>query len=455
MKRSHLFASEELSEGSSSATGVDEHTHTHAASVRLSSLSAPVSPPRRKLAVTRNGNDGIPNNCEERASPNLAAVEAGQVKVDDHVKLFSTRLAQASRPEPALGQIPRLSIDHWIDLYLRNQHADGHHFVIHQHDHPIAGPHYDLRLQFSESSSLSWAIMYGLPGDPNSQRINRNATETRVHCVWNHLIETGSVHTGSMIIWDTGEYEILPYYPDQRLPETDDSSSDASQSSLKETTSQFSESEKLKQAFQNRKIRLRLHGTRLPKGYTIALRLSSEEDKAAREKPTTKKRRRRHLVQARHKEARTPSTSRSPSPNTEASRVHLNSSIPKQGEEHEDIDEGQPNLGSDSESIDSNTRLNNAYPGATNSVGSIHQRKWYISLDRHNSGFVNYKEEKRWKRKSTDPLTAADSPGFSPFYVRGPETERSVITGRTGYEVFNDEKVYGFIPRRGWRPILN
>jgi hypothetical protein len=26
--------------------------------------------------------------------------------------------------------------------------------------------------------------MYGLPGDPNSKRLNRNATETRIHCLW-------------------------------------------------------------------------------------------------------------------------------------------------------------------------------------------------------------------------------------------------------------------------------
>jgi tRNA G46 methylase TrmB len=26
--------------------------------------------------------------------------------------------------------------------------------------------------------------MYGLPGDPNSRRLNRNATETRVHNLW-------------------------------------------------------------------------------------------------------------------------------------------------------------------------------------------------------------------------------------------------------------------------------
>jgi hypothetical protein len=26
--------------------------------------------------------------------------------------------------------------------------------------------------------------MYGLPGDPKSRRLNRNATETRVHTLW-------------------------------------------------------------------------------------------------------------------------------------------------------------------------------------------------------------------------------------------------------------------------------
>ena len=48
----------------------------------------------------------------------------------------------------------------------------------------VIGVHYDLRLQISESSSISFAIMYGLPGNPNSRRLNRNATETRVHNLW-------------------------------------------------------------------------------------------------------------------------------------------------------------------------------------------------------------------------------------------------------------------------------
>lgn len=43
---------------------------------------------------------------------------------------------------------------------------------------------------------------------------------------------------------------------------------------------------------------------------------------------------------------------------------------------------------------------------------------------------------------------------FKPFYVRGPEMERSVVTGRSGKDVLEDEEVQGFIPRRGWRAVL-
>lgn len=42
----------------------------------------------------------------------------------------------------------------------------------------------DLRLQFSHSSSLSFALPYGLPGNPQSKRPTRLAVETRVHCLW-------------------------------------------------------------------------------------------------------------------------------------------------------------------------------------------------------------------------------------------------------------------------------
>jgi DNA polymerase Ligase (LigD) len=132
-------------------------------------------------------------------SPTTAAVESGEVGIQDPVSSFSAKLLQAARPE--IAGVPRLSHGDWLEIYNRNQNPRGRHFVIHQHDHPVAGTHYDLRLQCNASSSISWACMYGLPGDPNSRRLNRNATETRVHNLWvghlnsqNQIILPLSVH---------------------------------------------------------------------------------------------------------------------------------------------------------------------------------------------------------------------------------------------------------------------
>lgn len=51
-----------------------------------------------------------------------------------------------------------------------------------------------------------------------------------------------------MIIWDTGEYEILPYQMESAMPETDDSQSSESSCPAREDKS---ESEKLWEAFRN------------------------------------------------------------------------------------------------------------------------------------------------------------------------------------------------------------
>ena len=150
----------------------------------VASLDAPVSPPRRRPRPDRNASsleENIPKASKQQPSPDLAAIEAGQVQVTDHLGIFSSSLSRYIRPSPAVA---RLQIPDWTDLYRQNEHPGGRHFVIHQHDHPISGPHYDLRLQFSETSSVSWSVMYGPPGDPNSRRLNRNATETRVHSLW-------------------------------------------------------------------------------------------------------------------------------------------------------------------------------------------------------------------------------------------------------------------------------
>lgn len=149
-------------------------------------LSRPVSPPPIKRQNeddnrAQNGQNELPKSESDESSPPSAAIQAGKAVVDDHLTYFTTKLSSHTK-SPAVQ--PNLPIDQVVDLYKRNQYPGGHHFVIHQHDHPIAGVHYDLRLQISKTSSISFAIMYGLPGNANSKRLNRNATETRVHNLW-------------------------------------------------------------------------------------------------------------------------------------------------------------------------------------------------------------------------------------------------------------------------------
>ena len=145
-------------------------------SVRAKLRSSVSPPPLKRRRLEESSGQELQDPI-----PNTASVEAGKTSINEHLGYFSQRLFTARRSFPSE---PDLSIANFKELYLRNQRDNGCHFVIHQHDHPIAGTHYDLRLQINESSSVSWAIMYGLPGHPNSRRLNRNATETRIHCLW-------------------------------------------------------------------------------------------------------------------------------------------------------------------------------------------------------------------------------------------------------------------------------
>jgi len=167
-----------------------------------SSLKRKISPPPTRSASTVktspvNGEDELTSLSAPR--PGLAAIEAGEAEVQDHLIYFSEELRRRKRPR--LQSQSQLSIDSFQSLYRRNKQPNGRHFVVHQHDHPVAGRsclsrlvqgslmtevgvHYDLRLQISESSSISFSIPYGLPGNPNSMRPNRMAIETRVHNLW-------------------------------------------------------------------------------------------------------------------------------------------------------------------------------------------------------------------------------------------------------------------------------
>ncbi|KAF2454294.1 hypothetical protein BDY21DRAFT_387663 [Lineolata rhizophorae] len=373
----------------------------------------------------------------DRKQQNTAAaeIEAGRAKIDDYLGYFTRHLATISRSTPP--NEPRLSIEGFAQLYLSNQNRHGHHFIIHQHNHPVAGLHYniretpynqlnvdDLRLQFSETSSVSFSVPYGLPGNPNSLRPGRVAVETRVHTMWSHLIETSSKATGSLLIWDTGEYSILPK-SEQDVDTDDDSDGKAT---LDPETNRIPENEKLIHAFQSKYIRLRLHGTRLPEMYTIILRLPRANQLMARKSARSKAPRRVARKSRTDEGLQTTDTEWD-----EAQNATLQS-------------QKRRKLSTTSTDEMAEIRKKNAYPGAENSIGSVHQRSWYLSLDRWHCGFEKShsgRQKGRWVRQ-----------GFETFFVRGAEFERSVVTGRLSGEVMSDEGVTRFVERKMWRPIL-
>lgn len=165
-------------DGDSASQRLSKHGEPHSGcrSSVLRSLERPVSPPQR----SRKPQSSQASNL----TPSTSAVESGESYIHDPLSFFSAKLLSYSHPAPPVPA-PRLAYEEWVALYKRNnQQPHGRHFVIHQHDHPVAGIHYDLRLQCNEVSSVSWAVVYGMPGDPNSVRLNRGAVETRVHSLW-------------------------------------------------------------------------------------------------------------------------------------------------------------------------------------------------------------------------------------------------------------------------------
>lgn len=264
----------------------------------------------------------------------------------------------------------------------------------------------------------------------------------------------------------------------------------------------LTEQQKLHQAFAARKIRLQLHGTRLPSAYVLNLRLTREEDAAGRVRSTRipKTRRRRGAPTAvsdrmtrsgaKGRKAPEPATGSDSEPESAAATpFRPNKGTGGNGGDDADIvyapaeraKEGEKDISATERELreleDEEVRRTNAYPGATNSIGSVHQRRWYLSLDREASGFVKRRREGRTVWESTDvrPAPTARSPQEAeegekeakvdgdgaatprltyPFYVRGVEHERSVVTGRLGSEVLGDEGVVGYVGRKGWQAIL-
>lgn len=116
MKRRHSSGS------SASAFVTADSTLEHQAEHAPSSLKREVSPPptNRKKAV-------VPKQKSA-----TAAVEAGEVNVEDHVAFFSQKLSAARLPE--VHGRPQLAHADWLALYQANLCDRGHSFVVHQHD---------------------------------------------------------------------------------------------------------------------------------------------------------------------------------------------------------------------------------------------------------------------------------------------------------------------------------
>lgn len=248
------------------------------------------------------------------------------------------------------------------------------------------------------------------------------AIETRVHNLWNNLIESASHATGSLLIWDTGEYEVLPYREPLEARTTDDELSDAD---TDDQVTVQTESEKLFAGFQERHLRLRLHGTRLPQGYTISLRLPSANDRSTQ--PVKPRRKRRRLDPSKVSRRGPPSTDSE----NESEPVTSNASEglilqPKDNDSNAGTEGEEAALASEAEDEDAAIRSNNAYTGATNTIGSIHQRHWFLTLDRANTGF---------HKARSGPDRGRWIGGSEPFIVRGRDVERSVVSGRSADEV--------------------
>lgn len=156
---SGLLAPEEEEEDDDDDEAVTAAAATAAVAVAGSSMV------HSRLRFLMNG-FGISSALEDEAykkkedeGPSAAAVEAGEARVDDHLDYFSQILTKATLVPFPPDNAPHLAVARYRELYGASFGSSrGAHFVVHQHDHPVAGTHYDLRLQINETSSASWAI---------------------------------------------------------------------------------------------------------------------------------------------------------------------------------------------------------------------------------------------------------------------------------------------------------
>ena len=200
----------------------------------------------------------------------------------------------------------------------------------------------------------------------------------------------------------------------------------------------------------------------MPKNYTITLRILPNELHRDTQPPAPSRKRKRSSHSSKPVEQVTPPTSDiDDAGNDEYDRLtdsnrHGISGAKNQVSAREEEAREQ--------AVVEEVHRTNAYPGSRNSINSIHQRRWLLSLDPVASGFVPDPGEpsggndvggkggrRRWIRKRDEGT--GELMGFEPFHVLGREVERSIVTGRLAGDVLRDEGVEGFVARRGWTGI--
>ncbi|KFZ09570.1 hypothetical protein V502_08652 [Pseudogymnoascus sp. VKM F-4520 (FW-2644)] len=253
-----------------------------------------------------------------------------------------------------------------------------------------------------------------------------------------------------MLVWDAGVYEVLPRRRGEG-PERDPGSAEGSQSSGWEEVEKgerggeegggdgdggggegVSENSKLVDAFGQRKMRIRLHGARLPDGYTLDM-FVAPGSRHLHEPRATVRRKKRRVVKVME---------------TSSEGEESDAAIPVA-----DAVDAEWVLEWERKEVEKReVQRVNAYPGAENTVGSLYQRKWFLCLDREGSGFCKAERDRIWKRREG---RGGALEGFEPFYVKGVEEERSVVTGMKAKHVMREAGVVGFVRRKGWRAILD
>ncbi|KAF2476326.1 uncharacterized protein BDR25DRAFT_349421 [Lindgomyces ingoldianus] len=332
-----------------------------------------------------------PGLTREISPPRLAKRRKGsqfpEARIEDHLIYFTQQLAKSLRESSGGG--PRVFINDFADLYKQNQHEHGNYFVIYQHNHPIremalTSSLDDLLLQFSGTNLILFQFLKICPGI-QIQKVLASWQLRRGHKICFLLTSEPSYHS------TPSSYRPLGKTSKNKPPSP-------------QTIDNPSREWEIDSSLPNL-----LHPAAHPRNtYTITIRLPSTNDINKSQSFFTPRKHRNGTKLTR------PESTHSERESLQPQRLS---------------DEAEQDLDTDPEE-DTITRLNNAYSGASNNIGSIHQRR----------GFVL--EKGMWRVEGDG--------GFEPFYARRRNFERSIVTGRLAREVESNKGFERFAGWMGW-----